>query len=243
MLNYAIINGLLLTVIAGLLYLPVFLKKRKRIYLVGLLLSIVFLYNFILVSGQIFNSNSWNLNWSGLILSTLFALIVIRLLKRKNKSYKFGLTLKQNKGSLKSVFAIIAVYTIIEIVVVSFLFGKAKVSLGNYIFQLTLPGITEELIFRGLYLVILNKIFTGRKTVFGAPMGYSAIVITILFALGHGISIDTALNISFNLQPMAVPFILGIVIVWIRERTGSVLIPILFHNFTNVLGLVIINFK
>src|SRR5699024_12095785 len=108
----------------------------------------------------------------------------------------------------------------------------------NYCIQLTMPGITEELSYRGLFLGVLNKIFTERKTILAAPMGYGSIIVTILFTLDHGISINTAFNISLQWLPMIGPFLFAVVVVWIRERTGSILIPILAHNFSNELILV-----
>ena len=42
---------------------------------------------------------------------------------------------------------------------------------------------------------------------------------------------------------MVIPFLFGVVVVWVREKTGSVLIPVIFHNITNVLGALIMNLK
>jgi|SRR5699024_4505450 len=243
MINSALLNSLLIAFIAGLLCLPILFKKNKKAYLLIIFLSVVFLYNFIVRMGTLFNPSTWAFNWWGYILAALFTLIVIASLKWKNKNLNFGLTFKQKKGSLKPVLIVFVLFTIGQIAFVYFLFGKTDPTLENYLFQLTMPGITEELIYRGLFLGVLNKIFTERKTILGAPMGYGSIIVTILFTLAHGISINTAFNISLQWLPMIGPFLFAVVVVWIRERTGSILIPILAHNFSNELILVIKNLK
>lgn len=240
-----IISAVLMTVIAGILCLPSFFKNEKNDRLVLVFLVVVFLYNFLLTQGQYLYIENWNwtYNWTGKILTTLFALIAVWFLKRKNSKYKFGLTLKQKKGSLQPVLWVIIIYTIADIMAAIFIFGKTNFSIESHLFQSTMPGLAEELIFRGLYLGILNKIFTTKKSIFGASMGYGAIIVTVLFTLTHGLSIDNELNISVNFLAMISPLVFAIVVVWIRERTGSVLIPIIFHNFQNELGLIIRNLK
>lgn len=80
--------------------------------------------------------------------------------------------------------------------------------------------ITEEVIFRG-YL------FDGLKRNFGPN---TAILLTsILFAVAH------IKQLGFEILPGVIIFILGALFCITREKTNSILIPILFHGLYNLI--------
>jgi membrane protease YdiL (CAAX protease family) len=75
----------------------------------------------------------------------------------------------------------------------------------------------EEVLFRGLVLRWLGKYFSTTRAV---------IVSAALFAVMHGYPVDL---------PYA--FVAGLFLGWIRERTGSTLIPLFMHVVNNVVFL------
>ncbi len=243
-MNNVLLKALLFTILFAILCIPIFFIKStsKKYKLLFLLLFSVFTLNILLISGAKLNFGL-NYNWTGKILATAFVLGVVFFLKRKNEKFDFGLTLKQKKGSLKPVIIVFTVYFLIEFIVAHQFFGKSTFNIESHIFQMTLPGISEEIIYRGFYLGILNRLFPKKWFVFNTPMGYASIVVTLMFALSHGLSITHNFQVNFNFYSMLIPFIFGLVVVWMRERTGSILLPVIFHNLTNELGLLIMNFK
>ena len=242
-MDYIVSSALFYTLISAILCLPFFFKQSKKWDLFILFLAAVFVLEIILKAGGTYLNFGLHFNWSGKILETAFVLAIIFFLKKRKKDLDFGLTLKQQKGSLKPVMILLAVYCLAEILFVYLYFGHADISVENYLFQATLPGISEEIIYRGFYLGVLNQIFPHKKHVLNVQVGYGAIVVTILFALVHGLDVSRHFEIVFHPLNMVIPFLFGAVAVWVREKTGSVLVPVIFHNITNVLGLLIMNIK
>lgn len=76
-----------------------------------------------------------------------------------------------------------------------------------------LPGIVEELVFRGM-------IFKGLKEKF-SPIA-SILLSSLLFALMHQ-----------NIQQFIYPFILGCILAVVMSKTNNLLYPILIHIFNN----------
>lgn len=83
-----------------------------------------------------------------------------------------------------------------------------------YLFLLgVLPAICEELIFRGV-------IFQGLKSKFSTIT--SVLVCATLFAIMHQ-----------NIEQLIYPFLLGIVLGFVMEKTGNLLYCIIIHMFNN----------
>jgi membrane protease YdiL (CAAX protease family) len=59
-----------------------------------------------------------------------------------------------------------------------------------------------------------------------------------VFGLAHAFSYAHG---AFHFEPMAMALTAGsaLILVWLRERTGSVLLPILLHNFGNSISILI----
>lgn len=99
-------------------------------------------------------------------------------------------------------------------------------------FQWTMPGLDEEFFYRGTLLLALNEAFRPRVNVLGAPIGYGGLLTTILFGLTHALSYEAG---GFDIDPMtfAMTGIPALLLLWLRERTGSLLMPVIGHNIAN----------
>jgi uncharacterized protein len=82
----------------------------------------------------------------------------------------------------------------------------------------------EESLFRGVLLALLDRAFVGRRSVFGAPIGWGGVVVTLVFLALHGFSVGTLLGVL----PAALLYL------WLRARTGSLVLPIVVHNLWNL---------
>lgn len=82
-----------------------------------------------------------------------------------------------------------------------------------------LPGIFEELVFRGIVLQGFRKNFSDAIAV---------VLSALFFALMHG-----------SLQQLIYPFLLGLIFGWLALRTGSIVTTMIVHILNNSLVLII----
>src|SRR5262249_39679256 len=101
------------------------------------------------------------------------------------------------------------------------------------VFEATLPGIDEELRFRGPLIALLTLAF-GTRFGFLGGAGWGTPLTALLFGLAHGLRLTHDQGWSFDAVNTVYTGILGFGLGWMRERTGSVVLPILFHNVVNV---------
>ncbi len=105
-------------------------------------------------------------------------------------------------------------------------------------FQLTMPGLEEEAYYRGTLLFALDMAFRGRVRFLGADWGWGALISCALFGLGHGFDYSAG-AFSFDWLTFALTGGPALILVWVRARTGSLVLPVLLHNFANSIGLLI----
>lgn len=174
-------------------------------------------------------------NWQGQILAlaaTLsFAALPIFGWRR------IGLTFVQAPGSLRATLPVLALYCSFFLAL-ALAFPGEPASGEEVAFQLTMPGLQEEIFYRGLLLFALDRAFTARRRFLGVNWGWGAILSCLLFGLAHAFSYSAG---SFEVEPVylaltAVPSLFG---VWLRLRTGSLLLPIIMHNFRNAIELLV----
>lgn len=66
-----------------------------------------------------------------------------------------------------------------------------------------------------------------------AEFNWGGLLATLLFATSHGVSWGDS-GIQLAADALIVTAYLGFGLLWIRQRTGSVVIPIIAHNLINV---------
>lgn len=147
---------------------------------------------------------------------------------------RIGLTLAQEPGSLKAAVPLAAVYCALFIAL-GLAFPADAASAEDIAFQLTMPGLEEELFYRGTLLFALDQAFRGRKRVLGVDWGWGAVLSSFAFGLAHAFGYADG-GFTFDPLTMALTAIPSLIAVWARLRTGSLLLPILLHNFGNAIG-------
>ncbi len=174
----------------------------------------------------------WNWQGKGLALVTLLLVAAHWRLGWVN----VGLTLRQRAGSLAACLPVVAIY-------LGFFFAiglampNDAVGGEDIAFQLTMPGAEEELFYRGVLLFAFNEAFRRRWHFIGIDWGWGAALSSALFGLAHAFGVG---NDGVTFDPIvfgltAVPSLLG---VWLRERSGSLLLPIIVHNAGNALPMI-----
>lgn len=177
-------------------------------------------------------------NWAGKIAAILASIaVVIGLWAVARKPPKeSGFTLIQKPGSF--VPAVVATALLIALKIGVEIVGADGRSLDveRILYQATMPGLDEELFWRGTLLLALSEGLRGRRwNVAGAQIGLGGAVTVLLFALGHGMAFQGS-GWIVDYVGIAVTGTFAFGLLWLRERTGSVLVPIVAHNVINVLG-------
>lgn len=174
-------------------------------------------------------------NWQGKLLALAATLAIAG-----SSSFgwrRAGFALVQEPGSLKAVLPVAALYCgFFVILAVAFPDGQSN---GEDIaFQLTMPGLEEEPFYRGILLLALDRAFTGRKRFLGVDWGWGSVLSCGLFGMAHAFGFSHG-GFSFDPAVMALTAIPAFIAVWLRLRTGSLLLPVLLHNFGNAISLLV----
>lgn len=146
-----------------------------------------------------------------------------------------GLSLRQEPGSLSAALPVALLYCAF-FVTIALAFPSDRPSGEEIAFQLTMPGLEEELFYRGILLLALDRAFTGRTRFLGVDWGWGAVLSCLLFGVAHAFGFSHG-QFSFDALTMALTAIPSFIAVWLRLRTGSLLLPVLLHNFGNSISL------
>lgn len=176
-----------------------------------------------------------NWNWQGKVLALAATLSIAWLAPFGWQ--RCGLTLAQVTGSSQAALPVVLLYAGF-FAAIALAFPGEPGDAETLAFQLSLPGLEEELFYRGLLLFAFDRAFAGRQRFLGVEWGWGALLSCLLFGLAHGFSYGAN---GFSVDPVtllltAIPALLG---VWLRLRTGSLLLPILLHNLGNSLSLLV----
>lgn len=95
------------------------------------------------------------------------------------------------------------------------------------VYQLLIVALPEEFFFRGYVQSGLDAVFAPRWRILGVQLGWSWILTAAVFAIAHSFIVYRWWHFSI--------FFPALVFGYLRERTGSITAPVLFHAASNVL--------
>jgi membrane protease YdiL (CAAX protease family) len=172
-------------------------------------------------------------SWQECILSTAWPFLLIALVPGISLA-SIGVTSRFRPGWLKP--SMVAGLLALAVPAVFFILGlRKKLNAEGWAFLLIMPGLAEELVFRGVYQSLLNRVFGKPWHLANAEFGWGLIISTILFAGSNGlVAVDSQLHASIVLHAAIAPFLMSLVSGWIRERTDSVWPSVFGHNLSNV---------
>jgi membrane protease YdiL (CAAX protease family) len=234
----AIIATLGWVVATGVIALPGLLTGRDRAKWLWLPAALLLMaaYDALLTLGYghiplSFWPSDWN--WEGKTLSLLLSLAVAMALGWR----RVGLTFRQDRKGLPGALVLCGLLAALFV-------GLALRSPGegftadSLAFELTMPGFDEELFYRGVLLLMLNEAFGKPVKILGAPMGWAAIVTSVAFGLAHALGYENG-AFTFDAMTMALTGGPALLLVWLKEKTGSLLLPVVMHNFANSISMLI----
>ncbi len=174
-----------------------------------------------------------NFNWEGKIFSilwcTLFICFIPSSLLTKGES---GFVWKVKRSSWIPFFILCIIGIVIQVITEDI--DSLEFDTETFLFQATMPGLSEEFVYRGIILGLLNKVFVSRTKILGASVGWGLLIQAVFFGGGHSFYFDEASQLQFALAPAIITGIIGLAIGWLREKSGSIILPIIFHNFFNL---------
>ena len=104
--------------------------------------------------------------------------------------------------------------------------GTSPYLVTHIVVQLLLIAFPEEFFFRGFLQEAIHRVLPPNKKVFGVPFGWGIIILSLIFAFSHSI---------ISLQWWhAFIFFPALVFSWLKEKTGTIWAPALFHWACNV---------
>lgn len=170
--------------------------------------------------------------WQKLLMFTLTVLIAKRL-GYDNESWGFA------KPKRKSAFAfalligmIVSIPTFIGLI---FQHEPSPINWEYLSFELTMPGLQEECLYRGLILCIWDRALATPFSCAGVKFGIGAVISSLLFTAGHTFMLDQ------NFHPIFAAWwewldllFFSSIMVWFRYKCGSFWPLVIAHNFGNV---------
>lgn len=174
-------------------------------------------------------------NWTGKLFSLLLSLFVIygqRLVSPREVGFTTALA-----GAWRSIVPVVLV-----LAAANFVGGyanrqhQAPPTWEGHLYELTMPGLAEELFSRGVLLGLLTGVFPRTIPFFGTRTSWGGLVGLGLFVLGHGLLFRGPWQLVP--QPHFSPDLLvitvyGSLFLWVRERSGSCWAAIATHNLVN----------
>ena len=165
-------------------------------------------------------------NWTGKIFSLVLSAIVIFALKLSLDAV--GLRKQENS---KITWIAVGLF-IVWGTCLGLLFKPGAFDAETLAFQATMPGLAEEIAFRGIAPAILLGLMNRKPHIDGIP--WAVIFATsLLFGIWHSLSVSGG-QVGFDLMSGLFPFIGSIPGGCLRFKTKSLLAPILVHSIGNV---------
>ncbi|MCW5621071.1 MAG: CPBP family intramembrane metalloprotease [Burkholderiales bacterium] len=171
-----------------------------------------------------FIPGSWN--WLGKILSLAFSAIVMASLRLSPDAV--GLRRQEHSQIAWVALCLFVVWG----ACLGVYFRPGVPDAETLAFQATMPGIAEELAYRGIAPAILLALMRRKPHVEGIP--WAVILATsAMFGLWHALGVSSG-HIEVDLMSGLFPFIGSIAGGWLRFKTRSLLVPVLGHSLANV---------
>ncbi|WP_316835435.1 CPBP family intramembrane glutamic endopeptidase [Pedobacter nutrimenti] len=180
-------------------------------------------------------------SWIGKILSLVMSLVIIYSVSKSTRQ-EIGFTTKTNsKKQLIVGLLFFFGFLLFDFIFKMILFPKGgSFDLETFAFQATLPGLTEELAFRGISLWLLEKAFPPKWTFKGLKFGWGFIIVTVLFGVVHGVFLTANHAFKFDLVTIVYLALISSLSVGIlRKFSGNIIYPILGHNTINIMNAII----
>ena len=168
--------------------------------------------------------------WATSIVSTV-VLLIVGALMFDGRWRLTGVTVMQRGPSPVSALVVTALVAAAFAGAAWYLVPGRVGPLADLAYKASLPAIEQELLYRGFLLAALDRAFGTPVRIRGAPMGWGAVASATLFAADRALSMSPDLVLSAAFDAGAWVFLAGMLLVWLRAASGSILLPVLVHSW------------
>ena len=172
-------------------------------------------------------------SWQESLLSSIWPFILVALVPVISL-VSIGVTSRLHEGWLKP--SLVALAVAVAVPTLFFITGtRKKLDAEGWTFLLIMPGLAEELVFRGVYQSLLNRVFGKPWRLASAEFGWGLVITAILFAGANGlVVVDAQLHPHIVLPAAIAPILMSLVSGWVRERSDSIWPSVFGHNLSNI---------
>ena len=237
----AVASALDSTMLVGPLLIYAVVRRSRRAYLACLALyGLVQLEQLVIFLPSVWSASGPARVWQGKTLELVTFLALARGLGLTSEQTGIRLPRSHRDGSVSGrAFAVGLLAGLLLSVsdLVRFAHGEWlppwRTGLGVILFELTLPGLAEEVSYRGVLLGTLDACLGRPWKALGVELGFGAILSSLMFSLAHTVQFDRNWQLVLNFGPMLELFCFALVMCWLRYRWGSVWPGALAHNVNN----------
>lgn len=174
------------------------------------------------------------LNWTGKLLSLGYVGFAIATLPPAMKQAS-GLLVLPERAQWRFTALMLGVFALLGIGL-AFADSGSGDPLEATLFQLTLPSLSEELLFRGVLLALLGGIGLAQHPGLPRQFGRAAIATSVLFGCVHGFLFSATSGFVIQPVPIIATALFGAGFVWLTIRSGSVWPAVIAHSLLNATG-------
>jgi membrane protease YdiL (CAAX protease family) len=157
--------------------------------------------------------------------------VIFLLVYKKFELKDYFITFHQNKEHLKkALITVLVVFTVATVMNVTFS-SPREWNVESIAYQLTMPGLNEEIVYRGILLGLLVKILNPNSFLHPAILATA-----LLFGMAHGLILNESYEVVFKAQAFFETMIMGMIWAWVTLKTGSIMLALLSHNLGNASG-------
>jgi membrane protease YdiL (CAAX protease family) len=225
--------GLSLACVLPFVLIAVWRSRTRRWGLLLFVASLVVLEFALVEIPRVDGFQHLHWSWQECRLSTAWPFLLVALVPGISLA-SVGVTSRFRQGWLKP--SIVVLLLALAVPAVFFILGaRKKLDVEGWAFLLIMPGLAEELVFRGVFQSLLNRVFGKPWRLANAEFGWGLIITAILFAGSNGlVVVDPRLHAHIAPQAAIAPIMLSLVSGWVRERTNSVWPSVFGHNLSNI---------
>ncbi len=226
-------SGLMLLCALPFVLVALWRSRTRGWGLVVLVGSLVILENAISELPSVSWLQHLHWHWQATILTTAWPLLLASLAPGLSLAF-IGVTSRLKPGWVKPAIPALLIAAAVPAAV--FIHGsRVNLTGEGWAYLLVMPGLAEELLYRGLYQSLLNRALGRCWKLGGAEFGWGLLITSVLFAGSNGlIAVDSRLHARIVLPAAIAPFIASLVSGWVRERTDSIWPSVVGHNLSNI---------
>ena len=154
-------------------------------------------------------------NWQGKVLEVAWV-VALAAAVRGLSLRDIGATAPLRPDSRGPMLVVGAVTLALPVAFIVGLGARDQLTVEGWLFQATMPGLAEELVYRGVFLSLLDRAFGRPWRVAGADVGWGTIATAVVFAAVHAVNVDRGGTVHIDPLFAVGPFIGGLLLGWAR---------------------------